>query len=165
MALQASSRNPMKTAGVVTVSSMSCLVRGDHGPGVEPQQVESMRKALKANREVCLGSFFRRCLRPEPSSSKAEALVREMDDVDTGLLMQGLDYMSSVVAQPADSVPLLAIHGSMDAIIPWSCSTHLCEDHPAGRSMIIEEAGHMIPLRQYDVLGRECIEFLQNHSA
>ena len=160
IALLTAARNSDNIAGLFLVSSMACLVKQGSRPGVSRETPEKIKVMLERNRRVYLRAFFKQCLDPVADPRIIGNLLEESDSITMDILLSGLKYMSDTEAGFGFEVPLMAVHGRDDRVIPWECSEYISRKTAANsRVVYIEKAGHLLPLIKHETVGNLLNEF------
>jgi len=160
IALLTAARNSDNIAGLFLVSSMTCLVKQGSRPGVSRETPEKIKVMLERNRRVYLRGFFKQCLDPVADPRIIANLLEESDSITMDILLSGLKYMSDTEAGFGFEVPLMAVHGRDDRVIPWECSEYISRETAAhSRVVYIEKAGHLLPLIKPETVGNLLNEF------
>jgi len=152
-------------AGVVMVSSMVNLVKGESRPGVDPGVPRAIEGMLDRNRRAYLRAFFERCLSPVADPELVRLLLEESGKQSTELLVKGLNYMQEDAPVPAD-VPIALLHGLEDEIIPPACSGYV-KELSGGNAEVeyLPGTGHMVPILEASVTAEKIDGFCRYRSS
>jgi len=159
IALRAANLNPCNIAGLFLVSSMACLVKQGGRPGVSSKTPHQIKVLLERNRKVYLRAFYAQCLDPLKDARIIDNLLEESDSITNSALLSGLEYMADTEAGLNFRIPLMAVHGRDDNVIPWECSEYICMNSPLSQVKYIENAGHLLPLVKPETVGELLNEF------
>ncbi len=159
IALRAAACNPANLAGLFLVSSMVCLVERGRRPGVSSKTPYQIKVMLERNRKVFLRAFYAQCLHPMKNARIVGNLLNESDSFTIDTLLSGLEYMAETEAGLTLEVPLMAVHGRDDNVIPWECSKYISRHTAHSMVEYIEQAGHLLPVIKPETVGNLLNEF------
>ncbi len=153
IALRAAAAHPDNLTGLFLVSSMSCLVEHGGRPGVSSRTPNQIKEILERNRRVYLRAFFTQCLHPMKDVVIIGNLLNDSDSFSMGTLLAGLEYMAETEAGLTLEVPLMAVHGRDDNVIPWECSEYISRHTAHSEVEYIEKTGHLLPVVKPEIVG------------
>jgi len=141
-----------EVAGMVLISSMTCLHGDGERPGRKPLHGTTVTGLLYRSRRGYLKSFFREC---GAEDSRAEELLRLSESFPMEELVNGLDSMFNRVACPSTSVRTVVIHGTHDRIVPYATAEYLTDKVLKGSDLISVDGGnHLLPLSKPELIAK-----------
>lgn len=111
------------------------------------EEIAAFRDALLADRERCLGRFYRECFLPAHAGEYKgfrEGLMRSyMAEMSMTDLLEGLEYLAAQEITPAalSRCPVTLIHGGRDPIAPPAEARDIV-DSASAKLMMLPRAGH-----------------------
>ncbi|PIE51856.1 hypothetical protein CSA37_09440 [Candidatus Fermentibacteria bacterium] len=145
------SRRP-EVAGLVLVSSMTCIAESTTRPGIEPERCSLISKMVAMSRKSYLKSFFLECGADE---KELEFLLKQSKEFSDGEMISGLSVMFNHIAVPEPSLPAVIIHGTDDRIIPVAVSDYIGKFVLKKSEIIkVEGRGHLLPLHEPELIGK-----------
>jgi pimeloyl-ACP methyl ester carboxylesterase len=115
-----------------------------------PREIEDFRRMLSADREACLGQFYRRCFLPSQSAGYRafrEGLMQDyLKEMKLRDLMEGLDYLAEceIGAAALPGRPAIFVHGARDSIAPLAEAVSLAGEVSGARMLVCPDAGHAV---------------------
>jgi pimeloyl-[acyl-carrier protein] methyl ester esterase len=145
VAIEAAAAATVRPGRLAVLAGTPCFCRAEGWTsGAAPQTVRAMRAALRTAPETVLRRFFADAAFPRVlTADAAQARAHTALAWGTEELSRGLDYLAAtdLRGQLAGlTVPLLAVHGRQDRIVPWQAGEALAAGR--GRLVLREEDGH-----------------------
>ena len=140
LALETACRLRGEISGLVLISACACFTRRDDNPwGKDKRILQVMKRRLKENTQSVLEDFFRGMFAPD-NPERAERFLRQFwpryREQAPEPLIQGLDYLSNFDLRrdlAELSLPVLLIHGELDAVVDIRLGRELAELLPKAR--------------------------------
>lgn len=129
---------PANCRGLVAINGFDCFTAQDHFPGVSPRIVTRMLTQLDRDPRQVLADFRLKCGTDAPFPDPDPAKLRD----DLALLFEGDCRMDSAQWD----LPLLALHGGQDPILPADMREQLFSNAPRREQITFADGGHLLPL-------------------
>lgn len=159
---------PEVVKSVVLLASNPCFVKKNDWPGMRASILDSFRANLTGNCETTLLRFTSLQINGLPGfkslSKQLSATLRECALPSEKTLLDGLSILSQADLRPILSkiqVPVAAILGDKDALVPVEAGEAMQKLNPRLRLHIIKDAGHAPFLTH----GRELAELVEDFIA
>lgn len=143
------SRFPGRVDRTILLAGTPCFVRNGGWPGVRADILEGFAENLKQDSQDTLLKFLSLQIKGEANPKQAllnlKQSIFERPAPDIRTLMQGLDVLKHADLRPelADlAVPVAAILGELDTLVPVSAGEQMRKLVPALDLTIIPRAGH-----------------------
>lgn len=158
-ALRLASGHPANLAGLLLFGATARLPEdaATAHAGVAPSVLAAMRKRLRRDPAGLFREFHALCHRPgtppdgDADAFVARAMARDPEAADAGLaLLASLDLRASLAAV---DVPVFALHGEADAVVPVSQARTLGAALPRGRVLTLPRRGHVPDADLFAVAG------------
>lgn len=163
-------RYPERVNALVLVAGNPCFLRQDTWPGMQPTVLDSFAASLASDAQATLLRFLAIQVMALPNAKeltkalKAAVLSRPAPAGET--LQGGLDILKSTdlrAALAAVDVPVLAIFGQKDSLIPVALSEYLPQLLPHAQVQVLAQAAHIPFLSHpHEVLTR-LMAFMEAH--
>jgi pimeloyl-[acyl-carrier protein] methyl ester esterase len=149
--IAAFSRLRERLAGLVMVGATPCFVaKAGYACGLPPTELRGMGLRLKRDFNRTMGEFFRGMFAPgELTRQQENRIAREIviggGPPEPTAALATLDILAATDLRemlPAIDLPVLLIHGSVDAVCPTSAARYMAERLPDARLEIMDEVGH-----------------------
>ncbi len=169
IALEAAIARPEAVKGLILISATSRFCRNDdYRHGTPENAIHSMTHALRQSPLVTLNAFFRRVYSADkPTDDQLAKAISQALSFGMGSLVHGLDYLRSADMRGRLSEatsPTLLLHGKKDRIVPCGAATYLDERLPDSRLVVVDEAGHTLPMTHSETILPIIREFLEQVS-
>ncbi len=123
----------------------------DFPSGIAERQLLGLSRLLQRNPETALRRFYADAWHPAaPPQPDTDQLIERILSRPPIALLRHLEYLQHSDWRSGVSslhLPLLAIHGSADRVIPTGASEWLCARAPRVRLHIADSAGHTLPMQ------------------
>ncbi len=120
--------------------------------GVRPrypaEEIEAVRGAVQQERRGFLSRFYRRCFLPDLSGAyrrfRKELLPEYLEDMQTNLLVEGLDYLARQSVEPdgLPDCPVTFVHGEEDRVAPVAETRRLAAQASGAELKVFPGVGH-----------------------
>ena len=120
--------------------------------GVRPrypaEEIEAVRRAVQRDRRGFLSRFYRQCFLPDLSGAyrhfRKELLPEYLEDMQTDLLVEGLDYLArqSVGRDGLLDCPVTFVHGEEDRVAPVAETRRLAAEASGAELKVFPGVGH-----------------------
>jgi pimeloyl-[acyl-carrier protein] methyl ester esterase len=166
IALEAVARLSLPAQKLVILSGTARFCADDgYTAGVPPQNLRALKAGLRRNPASALASFYRDVALPRALTAEAsERKVADATAAGAAALDNGLQYLRDTdLRNTLDriQIPVLALHGRQDCIVPWQAGEMLCKRLPCGTFVVYEKAGHDLLAADPDEVSSRIVEFLE----
>jgi len=150
-ALQVAAEQAPYVAGVVTIGGTARFCACEDYPcGVPPANLRAMAIGLRRRPEETLGRFFADCASPRALDEDvlAERVRHARGLIAPAVLSAGLSFLAEADVRHGlreVDIPLLALHGMEDRIVPVSASEYLVANSADARLVKLPGIGHAVP--------------------
>ncbi len=164
IAIETAARDPGLFAGLILVASTPRFCSDEDFPqGTPEKNVRALAAALRRHPESVWPGFFREVAAPhEPDARSLRAGIEAASMIGTEALCADLAYLRETdLRRTAASlqVPLLAVHGREDRIIPWQAGQWFAGQRAAREAVIVDGEGHDLPVRHPGIVSQEARRF------
>lgn len=142
--LDIADRFPERCKSLILLAGSPRFTQMDHWPGVTPQILKTFSESLSADSQAAILRFF--SVQLALSNYKELMAVSEYKAPDDETLLQGLGILEEADLRPALArltLPVSAILGDKDTLIPVAVGQSMKELLPALELNSIENAGHV----------------------
>jgi len=159
MALKATQKYQFEKC--VLISTTPRQLEDDNFPGVPLEVAQGLEQGIQYAREDTLKQFCTMNL--HPSREHFKDLYKEALSIDPELLLKGLQFLQHADLRKELShitLPTLILHGTEDAITPFSSAQYLQSHLPNATLIPIDGAGHALPITHAKEVASHIQEFL-----
>jgi len=142
--LDIADRFPERCNSLILLAGSPRFTQADHWPGVNPQVLNTFSANLSADSQAAISRFF--SVQLALSNYKEVMATSEYKAPDDETLLQGLRILEEADLRPALArlrLPVFAILGEKDTLIPVAVGQSMKELLPALELNVIENAGHV----------------------
>lgn len=142
--LDIADRFPERCKSLILLAGSPRFIQTEHWPGVNPQVLNTFSANLNADSQATILRFF--SVQLALSNYKELMAVSDYKAPDDETLLQGLRILEDADVRPALAkltIPVSAILGEKDTLIPVEVGQSMKELFPALELNIIEKAGHV----------------------
>ncbi len=168
--LELARRFPERVDGLILLAGNPHFTGTAQWPGTKPQLLEQFADNLAADCQATLVRFLALQVNGLPDGKallKAlKAAVAECPPPDTETLQGGLDILKNADLRPvlaAANVPVLAVSGNRDTLVPAAVLRHLQPLSPHIQTHSIDKAGHLPFLSHPQELLAVIAGFMDSH--
>ncbi len=148
--LELARRFPERVNGLILLAGNPHFTGTGQWPGTKPQLLDQFADNLAADCQATLGRFLALQVNSLPNGKTLlktlKAAVAECAPPDTETLHGGLEILKNADLRPvlaAIKVPVLAVAGNRDTLVPSGVAQHLQQLSPHIQTHIIDKAGHL----------------------
>lgn len=148
LALRAALESPICLRGLVLVSGTARMCGDGDYPGASPGALRAMRARLSRDPGRVLSDFAGLCFTPDGNASLRTRYLeraRHFPAADLALGLEALSRLDLRARVATLAMPMLLVHGGLDAIIPVESARSLAAHAPGARLEILEHRGHALP--------------------
>lgn len=150
---------------VLLSPTASFCMREDYPHGLDPAVLRDMMAGLvKGSPERVLERFFEQASEPERVAPGVTAdIIRQAIERGTPALMSGLRYLLQTDLRDrirAIRTPVLIVHGTVDAVIPFGAATWLYNHLPNAIVREYAGKGHTLPLAEPETVAGDIRTFV-----
>ena len=161
LALQAAAAHPSRARGLILISSTARFTRAapDDPAGVPAARLRALTAAVRKHPAEALGPFLGQCAAPAAPLVTAQVALT----LGAPALLAGLERLAQLDLRAECAglqAPALILHGAQDRVIPPAAADRLARDIPGAQGRRHPTAGHDLPLREPEWVGREILSFI-----
>jgi len=168
LSLRAAALCPEKVRNVVLVAGTPRMTADGSFPGVDPRQIQIMRRRLPRNRQATMTSFAELSASASPAKEGfAEWFVPQTELFTTEQLVHGLELLLQldiIELLPQITAPVQLLHGEEDNVIPCEVAHVLLERLANASLCSLPQVGHDLAWQCPDLV-REQIITPEPHNA
>ena len=140
-----------KISSMILISATARFCYGpDYAHGTLREGLDAMVDGIYKKPRWTLEAFYKKSFFPEGFTPQIlDYLLKGAFDVSQEKLADGLKYMREFDIRDklaSLDMPVLLVHGKKDRIIPAGASEYLARNIANSRLILIEDAGHAIPI-------------------
>jgi pimeloyl-ACP methyl ester carboxylesterase len=166
VALEACIKEPLNVAGIVGIAATAKFCAAEGYPfGLDSQIVRAVKIGLSKNPTEIMRGFLGDVASPyQLPNDLMEKQIASSLAIGIEALSHGLQYLNDTDLRESAGklkIPLLAIHGKRDRIIPWQAGEYLGSLVPRGTFIPDDEGGHNLVLTHPDNIASHIRKFLK----
>jgi len=159
MALQAAQKYQFEKC--VLISTTPRQIEDDNFSGANLEMYKGLGQGIQYAREETLKQFCTMNL--HPTKEHFDSLYEQALTIDQESLIKGLQFLEKTDLRKELSLiecPSLVLHGTQDAITPFTSGEYLSSHLPNAKFIPIEGAGHALPITHPKEIAAHIEEFL-----
>lgn len=166
LALKSATRTPALWQGLVLCSGTAHFCDGDGYPGTPLPMLRAMRAKLQRTPERVLIDFAANCAAPGNDLDVMKDFLEEANHFTPEALDLGLDALATLDLRGElanVTLPVLAVHGKKDRIVPVEQGRFVMKHVPQGHFCAHPKAGHCLPLSAPDFIANALNDWTATH--
>ena len=147
VSLEAVAARPGRVSGMVLAAGTARMTAKDDYPGLEGRKLGTMRRRFEREPDRVIREFCQLCLAPREDEELLALLLRMAERQDATALAAGLGYLENTDLRPllpALTLPVIVLHGQLDAVIPYASGECLSRRLSRARLETFGGEGHAL---------------------